>query len=300
MNVTLHAGAGRKLGSIRFFPDFEVACGAFDTARTLDASQRQIPIDGIGTDAANEFVVSVRGDSMSGAPTSLVHGDLARLRWVEGQTLQSLVGKVVLVELTTNGEKQAALKILETSEDGYVLRSTAPGYEDIAGTHEMRVIGEFIERIDPSRYDPAASLLGTQVRREDIPGYFGVEFNPGNWNSGHVTATESDIVIFVTLTKEANRIEEAYLDQFEDRSTFHWTSQSSGSPDGKKGRELLDSLSSGTRVHLFVRNKRSDRGFTYAGLVTPLRHEGAKPMVVWFRLLTALSDEVAAALRLSF
>jgi len=294
----LNAGAGRKLGSIRFFPDFEVACGAFDTARTLDASQRQIPIDGIGTDTANEFVVSVRGDSMSGGPTSLVHGDLARLRWVEGQTLQSLVDKVVLVELTTNGEKQAALKILDTSEDGYVLRSTAPGYEDIAGTHEMRVIGEFIERIDPSRYDPAAKVIGTRVRREDVPPFFGVQFNTGNWQSGHVTATEDDVVLFVTLTKEANRIEEAYLDQFEDRSTFHWTSQSSGSPDGKKGRELLDSLSSGTRVHLFVRNKRSDRGFIYAGLVTPLRHEGAKPMVVWFRLLTALTDETVSALQI--
>jgi hypothetical protein len=147
---------------------------------------------------------------------------------------------------------------------------------------------------------PAAKVIGTRVRREDVPPFFGVQFNTGNWQSGHVTAIEDDVVLFVTLTKEANRIEEAYLDQFEDRSTFHWTSQSNTSPEGKKGRELLGSLSSGTRVHLFVRNKRSDRGFIYAGLVTPLRHEGAKPMVVWFRMLTALTDEVAAALRLSF
>jgi len=36
--------------------------------------------------------------------------------------------------------------------------STASGYEDIAGTHEMRVIGEFIERIDPSRYDSSETM----------------------------------------------------------------------------------------------------------------------------------------------
>jgi len=49
------------------------------------------------------------------------------------------------------------------SEDGYVLRSTAPGFEYISGTHEMRVIGEFIERIDPSRYDPVEVRLDTRT-----------------------------------------------------------------------------------------------------------------------------------------
>ncbi len=61
---------------------------------------------------------------------------------------------------------------------------------------------------------------------------------------------------------------------------------------------MLEALSSGHRIHLFVRNKRMDVAFTYAGLVSPLRHEGTKPMVVWFRLLTELANDVVSALKL--
>lgn len=294
------ADDGYGVKGISFFPDYEVACGAFDTAKALDGSQRQIPIKNSTQASTNEFVVCVRGDSMSGEPTSLVHGDLARLRWVEGQSIDSLVGKPVLVELSDSGENRAALKLLVAGPTGYLLRSNSSGFDDIPGTSSMRVVGEFIERIDPSRYDPAAALLGKSIRREDIAPYFGAEFNPGNWQSGHVLVTDDDLVIFVTLTKEANRKEEGYLDRFEDRSTFHWTSQASTVPESKKGRDVLDALSSGRRIHLFVRNKRMDVAFTYAGLVAPLRHEGSKPMVVWFRLLTELSDNMVSALKLVF
>jgi superfamily II DNA or RNA helicase/diadenosine tetraphosphate (Ap4A) HIT family hydrolase/HKD family nuclease len=294
----LLADDGHGVKGISFFPDYEVACGAFDTAKALDGSQRQIPIKNLAQASTNEFVVCVRGDSMSGEPTSLVHGDLARLRWVEGQSIDSLVGKPVLVELSDSGENRAALKLLVAGPTGYVLRSTSAGFDDIPGTSSMRVVGEFIERIDPIRYDPATALLGKSIRREDIAPYFGAEFNPGNWQSGHVLVTDDDLVIFVTLTKEANRKEEGYLDRFEDRSTFHWTSQASTVPESKKGRDVLEALSSGRRIHLFVRNKRMDVAFTYAGLVAPLRHEGSKPMVVWFRLLTELSDDMVSALKL--
>jgi hypothetical protein len=292
------ADDGSGVRGISFFPDYEVACGAFDSAKALDGSQRQIPIKNLPEASTNEFVVCVRGDSMSDAPTSLVHGDLARLRWVEGQSIDSLVGKPVLVELSDSGKNRSVLKILESGPDGYRLLSTSPGFADIPGTRAMRVIGEFIERVDHSRYDPAASLLGKSIRREDIAPYFGAEFNPGNWNSGQVLVTDDDLIIFVTLTKEANRKEEGYLDRFEDRSTLHWTSQASTVPESKKGRDVLEALSGGRRIHLFVRNKRMDVAFTYAGLVAPLRHEGSKPMVVWFRLLTELSDDTVSALKL--
>jgi len=237
---------------------------------------------------------------MSGAPTSLVHGDLARLRWVKGQNLDQLTGKPVLVELSSQGETRSALKTLIASPNGYTLRSSAADYEDIPADHSMKVVAEFVERIDPSRYDPLSSLLGQPIRREDIAPYLGVEFNLGNWNSGIVAATENDIVIFVTLTKEANRKEESYLDYFEDQSTFHWTSQTAMKPDSKKSRDLLGALERGRRIHLFVRKKRVDVAFFYTGLVTPLRHEGSQPMTIWFRLLTPLEPELFNVLKGKF
>jgi superfamily II DNA or RNA helicase len=109
------------------------------------------------------------------------------------------------------------------------------------------------------------------------------------WQSGHVSMAE-DTVLFVTLQKEAGREGDDYVDAFEDAETFHWTSQRSTSPTAKKGREILESVDEGRRLHLFVRRRRQDVAFTYGGLVVPLRHEGSKPVVVWLRLLTPLDQ----------
>lgn len=68
-------------------------------------------------------------------------------------------------------------------------------------------------------------------------------------------------------------------------------------PDGKKGREIVEALDTGRRIHLFVRRRRQDVTFAYCGLVAPLRHEGSSPMTVWFRVLTLLGPELARRLR---
>jgi hypothetical protein len=125
-----------------------------------------------------------------------------------------------------------------------------------------------------------------------VPGLFGLEYNPGNWQSGHVTVTD-DTVLFVTLEKETGRSGEQYVDRFESTNTFHWNSQASTSPAGKKGLEIINALDTGQRIHLFVRRRRQQVAFAYCGLVAPLRHEGGRPMNVTFRLLTPLGAELA-------
>lgn len=122
-----------------------------------------------------------------------------------------------------------------------------------------------------------------------MPGLFGLSYSPGNWQSGHVSLPD-DTVLFVTLDKEAGRSGEEYVDRFESGDTFRWTSQSKTAPESKKGREIVEALDHGRRLHLFVRRQRQQVAFAYCGLVAPLRQEGSQPMTVTFRLLTPLSD----------
>ena len=83
-----------------------------------------------------------------------------------------------------------------------------------------------------------------------------------------------------------------YVDHFEDERTFVWSSQASTSPDGKKGREILDALETGKAIHLWVRRRKTDVVFFYVGRIVPESHTGSKPMSVRFRLLTPVAREL--------
>lgn len=144
-----------------------------------------------------------------------------------------------------------------------------------------------VQRLDPVAHLPMGQWIGQDFRRDAVPGLFGLSYNPGNWQSGHVSLPGST-VLFVTLSKEADRAGADYVDRFESASTFHWTSQNSVGPESKKGREVLQAIEDGRDIHLFVRNKRTEVTFTYCGLVVPQSYEGSQPMTVWFRLLNPL------------
>ena len=128
-----------------------------------------------------------------------------------------------------------------------------------------------------------------------MPPLYGEVYNPGNWRSGHVSLA-SHAILFVTLEKREDRTQ--YREHFEGPDTFVWSSQSSTKPDGKKGREILDALKTGTSIELWMRRRSSDP-FTYLGRVVPVSHEGSQPMVVTFRLLTPLTSELQKQLRVS-
>ena len=97
-------------------------------------------------------------------------------------------------------------------------------------------------------------------------------------------------MLFVTLTTSG------YEDRFLANDRFVWSSQNSVGPEGKKGKEILNALDTGTRIHLFVRVKKTDVAFEYCGRVAPVDHHGDHPMSVNFRLLSALSPDAASRL----
>ncbi len=129
-------------------------------------------------------------------------------------------------------------------------------------------------------------FIGQRFNRSDVPTLFGLDFNPGNWNSGHVSlADRNAVVLFVTLSKSSDMTHgSGYEDYFESPDVFVWSSQRSTGPELKKGREILDAEANGTAIHLFTRDKKTDVAFEYRGKVTPISHEGDRPMSVRFRL----------------
>ena len=59
--------------------------------------------------------------------------------------------------------------------------------EEWEADETVRVVGRLVRRLDQREVNPLARHLHQQFRREDIPPLYGHEFNPGNWNTGHVT-----------------------------------------------------------------------------------------------------------------
>jgi hypothetical protein len=229
---------------------------------------------------------------MDGGDDPIKHGDPLLFEWIESGSARDFVNQRVLVEYADRTGTSASLKILRQDGPAYQLDSANPAHESIAGQREMRPAARLIRRLTQADVNDLAPRIGELYKRQDIPPLYGLEYNPGNWQTGHVSIAPH-AVLFVTLTKsDAMAWGSDYVDHFEGPDTFVWSSQTSVGPTGKKGREILDALETGTSIHLWARRRKSDIAFTYLGLVVPVSHQGDKPMAVRFRLLTPVSSEI--------
>lgn len=146
----------------------------------------------------------------------------------------------------------------------------------------MRTLARLKQVIDP--FDLA---IGQSFMREDIPNLFGEEFNPGNWNRGHVVLSEQNAhILLVTLNKQGKAEDHRYADYWIDENTFHWQSQNATTPSSKRGREIIEHKKDGRKIHLFVRENKLFAGkaapFLYFGPVDYVSHQGSEPMSVIF------------------
>ncbi|OBA77476.1 hypothetical protein A5633_18250 [Mycolicibacterium elephantis] len=159
----------------------------------------------------------------------------------------------------------------------------------------MRPVARLLTKLDQTDINPLAPRIGEQFKSMDVPPLYGEVYNPGNWRSDHVSLRDHAI-LFGSLEKRPDRPQ--YTEHFEEPDIFVWSSQLSTSPEGKKGREILQSLETGKSIELWMRWKGNDIAFTYLGRVVPISYEGSKPMMVKFRLLTPLSGELPTRLGL--
>jgi hypothetical protein len=280
-----------RLGPARielpYFPNLRVACGHFKTG-SADAEEYRRLGQGHGRlDPARHFIARAAGNSMNGGRNPIRDGDLLLLELVTPSSAGSITGSLMVVEQQDeSGDNQYLLRHVTKTPDGsYVLKANNPSYADLLATDQMRTLARFRAILDPLEL-----AVGESFDREDIPPLFGVPYNPGNWNSGQVALDDGKVqVLLVTLNKQGRAADRRYLDHWIDDRTFHWQSQASTTPEGKRGRQIIEHRTLGIQIHLFVREARLAAGkaapFVYHGRVTVRTHSGSRPMTVILDLI---------------
>lgn len=269
-----------------YFPNLRIACGHFRTAHADVEEHRRVGTGYGHLDPARHFIARASGNSMNGGKNPIRDGDYLLLELVSPTNAGSITGTIMAIERQDRtGEDQYLLRGVTKQRDGsYVLVANNPDYEDLHVTPEMADELRTLARLK-AVIDPLEFAVGESFMREEIPPLFGAEFNPGNWNSGHVVLPERNAhVLLVTLNKQGKSADHRYLDCWLDDHTFKWSSQNSATPENKRGREIIEHEKLGITLHLFVRETKLSGGkaapFKYCGKARYKTHEGSAPMSV--------------------
>ena len=291
-------GAGNAIqnaaNSIPYFSDLKIACGHFRTSshETEEVEQIALPEKYGKLDPAKHFIARAMGNSMNGGKHPINDGDYLLLEHISSESAGSISNQIVAIERQdTSGDEQYLLRYAKKLAQGqYELVAQNSDYEPMMATEEMATFARLKDVIDPMDL-----YLHQSFMREDIPPLFGLEFNTGAWQAGHVCPNGSeDQFIFVTLNKQGKAADHQYHDYFTDGETFHWQTQNMVGPTGGKGQRLINHQANGSKLHLFVRKNKLEakKGapFYYCGTVNYVSHEGEKPMSVVARLDSELND----------
>lgn len=275
-----------------FFPNIKIACGYFKTGHADVEKQLPAP-SGFGhLTSDRHFIARASGNSMNGGKSPIDDGDYLLLEQVTRNNAGSISHQIMAIERQdeTGNNQYLLRKVLKNQDGSYTLRANNPDYDDLIADESMITFARFKGVVDPLEL-----LLGKSFMREEIPPLFGVEFNPGNWNSGHVVLQGSQVqVLLVTLNKQGRSRDHQYHDYFIDNESFHWQSQNGTSPENKRGREIIEHQRQGCRVFLFVREHKLRNGkaapFSFYGEVVYQSHEGSEPMSVVWKLKNPLVE----------
>ena len=267
-----------------FFPDLPVACGHFREGRTAPDDLRRVPRRYGEMDPARHFLAHARGRSMDGGEDPIQDGDLLLMELTPTSSLRELVGETLVLERPSSASTgEYLLRDAEPGPSGaLVLRARNEAYGDMELEPGVRAVARLKAVVDPVELH-----VGTEFMREDIPGLFGAEFNPGNWHAGHVVLRNpTRHVILATLTKQGREAKYRYVDHFLDDGRFEWQTQNRTTPKSAWGQELIHHEARGIPVYLFVREHRLRDGkaapFTFHGRVFLDEHRGSGPMtIVW-------------------
>lgn len=127
-------------------------------------------------------------------------------------------------------------------------------------------------------------------------------------NEGVHRIDELDLDLLVsTLNKsESYSPTTRYRDYAESATVFHWESQNSTSPESEVGKRYLNQPETKSDVLLAVREYSQGEvvasSFRLIGLADLIKHEGSKPIKIWWKLRIPLDDstyKAAAAVRVA-
>lgn len=284
------------LQQVPFFTDLKIACGHFKTGqhKSDNIEHQSLPLSYGTLDPARHFIARASGNSMDGGLRPIREGDYLLLETMSPDNAGDDDGATIAIERQDRtGEDQYLLRnIKKIGDHRYQLNAQNPDFEPMMVREEMKPFARLKDVVDPIDI-----YLHQSFMRDEIPSLFGLEFNTGLWQSGHVSPKgHSDQFLLVTLNKQGKIQDHQYHDYFVDQDNFHWQSQNSTAPNGAKGKAIIHHEDNGSRVHLFVRkNKLQGKKaapFIYCGTVTYKDHNSEKPMNVNWRLDSPLSDSL--------
>lgn len=272
---------------IPYFPNLKIACGHFRTGTADEEEFRHLGEEYGKLDSTRHFIARATGNSMDGGKNPIRDGDYLLLEHRGSERAGSITGSVMVIERQDEtGENQYLLRtVVKRGANDYILRANNPAYPDMQATDEHRTLARLRNIISPLEM-----MRGREVFREEIPGLFGEEFNPGRWNVGHVVLNSQKAhVLLVTISKRGKHADHKYLDYWVDVTTFHWSSQRQTTPRDKRGQELVQHREKGITIHLFVREDKLVGGkgapFRYYGPVEYSTHSGEAPMAITLKLM---------------
>lgn len=275
---------------LAYFPSLKIACGHFRSSRADYEEYRSLGQHYGNLDPSRHFLARASGNSMNGGKNPIHDGDYLLLEVVGSDNAGKITGETVAIERQDDsGDNQYLLRqVLKDANGQYRLRAYNPDYADIQVSDELQEQLRTFARLK-AVIDPLQMQVGQRFMREEIPPLFGVEFNPGSWNSGHVVIAERNAhVLLVTLNNQGKVKELQHHNFWIDEQHFQWESQKSTTPTSKRGKEIINHRALGVGLHLFVRENRLENGkaapFRYCGKVQYQNHKGSEPMSVVFEL----------------
>ena len=288
------------LVQIPYFTDLSIACGHFkSSSHDMEVAEyRTLPESYGALNPARHFIARAKGNSMDGGKTPIRDGDYLLLDLITSDTAGSISNSLVVIEKQEQGgSDQYLLRYIHKNGPGsYTLKAWNEDYPDMPATEEM-VTRARVKRV----IDLLDLVLYNSFKTTEIPELFGLKFNQGNWQAGHICPKDHpDQFLLVTLNKQGQQQTHKYHDYFIDDRTFHWQSQRSTKPSSKRGRGVVEHKQQNSRLHLFIRKNKLIAGkaapYIYCGVVNYLSHTGSEPMSVKFALEEPLPAEVFDAL----
>jgi superfamily II DNA or RNA helicase len=278
--------------SVPFFTDLKIAYGHFKSKSHEYSKTIDLPLSYGNLDPKRHFVVFASGNSMDGGEYQIKHGDLLLLEHITPEYTDDISGKTIAIERNNaSGDEQYLLRqVKKLGDQKYQLIEQNAVHEPIKSYTDMTLLA-FLKNI----LDPADVYCHQEFMRQDIPGLFGLEFNKGLWEAGHIRPKNSnEQFLLVTLNKQGKASEHQYNDYFIDDKTFHWQSQASTKANSAKGKAVQFD----DKVHLFVRKNKltakTASPFYYLGKIDYQNHQGEAPMNVTWKLHTPLPEELFA------
>jgi hypothetical protein len=227
---------------------------------------------------------------MDGGEYPIKHGDLLLLEHITPEHADDISDKTIAIERNNaSGDERYFLRqVKKLGDQKYQLIEQNMVHEPIKSYNDTTFLA-FLKSI----VKPADVYCHQEFMRQDIPGMFGLEFNKGLWEAGHIRPKNSDEqFLLVTLNKQGKASEHQYNDYFIDDKTFHWQSQASTKANSAKGKAVQFD----DKVHLFVRKNKltakTASPFYYLGKVDYQNHQGEAPMNVTWKLQTPLTEEL--------